>query len=421
MTQLTPIHETVLPNGLTVLCVPHPEVGVVTVDAWVAVGSADETPALGGVSHFLEHMLFKGTERYGVGQIDREVERVGGYINAGTSHDFTHYYVTLAADRFDTALHIVAEVLQHSQLPPEELEKERQVILEEYARKQDNPQGLLWEELYDCAFLRGPYKAPVLGTPESLAGIDRAAMLDYYRRLYAPENISLVIVGDVDPVEAVEKASAAFADFQATVRPVLRPEETATQYARGAERVVEKEINETYGVLAFPAPAMGAVEEAYALDVLQFVLGGGRASVLYQEIKEKRRLANAIGASYANSRYPDLFLVMYTCEGEKRDALEEAVLEILAEATRTPPAPRALERARVLLSNSHAFSVESTNGESSSVGYYRTICKTTEFERNYMEGVRTVSAAQVIEQAQRLFDPGALVRACVRPRQGGAS
>lgn len=421
MTVQTTLRQERLANGLTVLIVPRPSVQVVTVDMWVATGSADEPPEINGVSHFLEHMLFKGTERYGVGQIDRAIEAVGGVINAGTSHDFTHYYVALAAEEFDTALHIIGEVIQHSTLDEEELNRERQVILEEYYRKQDDPQGVLWENLYERMFARGPYKAPVLGLPETLEAIGRPQMLDYYERHYAPANMALLIVGNVDPDAALRKVEEQMGAFERPFRPLLDRNALTTDYARQVEYVIEKDVNETYCALAFPAPALRDAREAYAIDVMQFVLGGGHASLLYQEVKEKRQLATSIGAGYPSSRFDDIFYIYATCQEDKRREMEQAVLEQIERVAQSASDAESLDRARRLLINSHAFSLETTNGQSSSIGYYYTVTGSTDFERRYAEGIAAVTAEDVQEQARRWLRPEAMNRVLVRPKAAGGA
>ena len=413
------IHHERLPNGLTVLMVPRLG-GVVTVDAWIGVGSADETPELNGVSHFLEHMLFKGAGRYGPGEIDRVVEGVGGMMNAGTSHDFTHCYVTAASENFPVALDVVAAVIENATLDPDELDRERQVILEEYARKQDDPHGVLWETLYDRAFATGPYKAPVLGVPESLEAIGRPEMLDYYCRHYAPENVALLVVGDIEPPRALEAVGAALSGFHRPFQPLVARGGVETTYCESVETVLEKDVNETYGVMAFPVPALKDCAAAYARDVLQFLLGCGDASLLYQEIKEKRRLATSIQAGCGSSRYPDLFYVCYTCDEAKRPDLEKATLEQIDRVAQAPPAPQTLERARRLLANAHAFSLETTNGESAAIGYYYTVTGATRFERDYTREIANVSAERVQEQAQRCLKPETMTRVAVRPKQAGA-
>ncbi len=413
------LQKQVLTNGLPVLLVHRPGERVVTLDAWVSVGSADEPTGIGGVSHFLEHMLFKGTRRRGVGEIDRLVESVGGYLNAATSHDFTHYYVTVAADDFPVAADVLADVLENSTLDPEELDRERKVILEEYARKQDDPQGFLWDALYERVFEKGPYKASVLGEPETLAAITHDNMLDYYHRHYAPSNLVLIVVGDVEPDRALSLLEQNFAGFNRPYRPILPPDSMPTVYARGVREVIERDVQETYGTMTFPAPSMRDNYAATrALDVLQFVLGGGNASRLYQEIKEKRRLATSISAGYSSSRHPDLFYVAYTCSDDKREELERVALDELDKVRQELIPPAELDRARKLLINAHRFSLETSGGQSGSIGYYYTVTGAPDFEWHYADGIRAVTAEQVQEQARRWFDPEKRAAMVLRPKVG---
>ena len=411
------IAKEILPNGLTVLLVPCPGVRVMTVDVWVSTGSADEPPPINGVSHFLEHMLFKGTARFGAGEIDRAIEGVGGLLNAATSHDVTHYHVTAASPHLPIAMDVIADMVRNAALDAEELDRERGVIIEEYYIKQDDPHGLLWEELYLRAFERGPYRLPVLGVPDTLKAIGPAEITDYYRRHYCPENMLLMVVGDMEPAEALKRARGAFDGFDRPFRPMLDKKTLQTTYAAPAEHVLEKELNETYGVIGFPAPGFGEPREAYGLDVLQFVLGGGNASILNQEIKEKRRLASSIHAGLSTSRHPDLFYVFYTCEEEKRPALETAVFDQLDRLAQSPPAPEVLNRAKKLLTNAHAFSLETTGGQSSAIGYYYTVSGSVDFEKQYAEGVNAVTAQQVQELAGKwLATRASASRVVIRPK-----
>jgi zinc protease len=408
-----------LPSGLTVLLVPRPGCGVVTAQAWVSTGAAGETPELAGVSHFLEHMVFKATKAYESGQIDMAVEGMGGLLNAETSQDYTCYYVTSAAHLLPRALDVLAELTGRALIREDDLNDERKVILEEYYRKQDNPQGVLWEELYARSFWTGPYRGPILGRPETIGSISREAMHDYYRRHYAPENTVLVIVGDVDPEVTLKTVGQAYADYDRPYAPILGPDDLRSEAAAANETVLSKDVQETYGVLAFPVPAMIDHRAAYARDVMQFLLGGGRASILYHEIKEKRRLASSIHAGSGNSRHPDLFYVYYTCEEEKRSALEEAVLEQIDRFQQSPPTSAAFARARNLLLNGYAFSLETTGGQASSIGFYYVVTGDTAYEANFGEGVAAVTADEVVEQARLYLRPESLTRVVVRPSGTG--
>ncbi|HBF34127.1 TPA: hypothetical protein DDW35_06150 [Candidatus Sumerlaeota bacterium] len=415
----SPIHIEKLQNKLTVLVIPRPGVGVITADLWVNVGSADETPAVNGASHFLEHMLFKGAGPFGVGEIDCMIEGIGGVLNAATSHDFTQYYMTAASANLPVVLRALAQMAQNAHLNAEDVDSERQVILEEYSIKQDNPQGVLWEELYYKAFEHGPYRLPILGTPETLANIGQPELKNYYERHYTPENMTLMLVGDIEPARAVDLAREAFGDFTRPYRPLIDRSKLTTQYASAGEHVIEKDANDTYGMLAVPAPALcGNAREICGLDVMQYVVGGGEASVLYQEVKEKRRLATSIDAGYSHARHPDLFAVYFTCDDPVRAELTRSVLEIFDRAAQEKPTPAALHRARKLLANTHAFSLETTGGMSGTIGYYYTITNDVKFEREYMDTVLDISAEEVQSLAQKYLAGRQPVQVAVRPKKG---
>jgi zinc protease len=404
-----------LSNGLKVLVAPRPGCRVATVDMWVNVGSADEPAAFSGASHFLEHMLFKGTARFSLGQIDHLIEGMGGVLNAATSHDYTHYHVTAASASFPKALDIIADMVANALLDAEEIDNEREVIIEEYLIMRDNPQSVIWEELYDRCYESGPYKRSIIGSLESLRGIGRPELLDYYERHYAPENMTLLLVGDLEPERAFDTAERAFYGFHRALRPFASGVDRETRLAPVAEHVLEKEIHETYAMIAFPVPPLRDHEEAYALDVMQFVLGGGDASMLYQELKEKRRLVSAIHTGYPNSRYDDLFHIYFTCEENKRRDAQDAIFDQLALLGEREVDAPALKRARKLLASEHEFNLETTEGESGSIGYFHAITGDIAYERNYVQGVMSVDAARIRDLARQYLSSREAVRLAIRP------
>ncbi len=380
--------------GLPLLMMPNREVAVVTVDAWVNTGAADEPAELSGISHFLEHMLFKGTSRYGLGEIEQKIESVGGVSNAGTSYDFTHYYVTMPAAAADVGIDMIAEMIRHSTLNEEELEKERLVILEEYRRKQDHPAGVMYERLYQELFESGPYHTPVIGEEGTIRSINRAQMLDYYHRRYGPATTALIVTGDFDPEQIVNSAEAAFAGFD---RPVQTLRETpALQAGRGKRIHIDKPTGgEVYLAFALTAPGMNRVEDVLPLDMAQFILGQGRAAVLYQSIKEKQRLCSSISAFYPTHRFESLFGMMATCLPDQLGPLREGLQHEIARFIDKGPDEAMMNRARRLLASAHRFSMETTGGASSNIGYYHTLTHSVEFLETYLERIMQVSAADV--------------------------
>jgi len=407
-------HET--PSGVKILIQQTPGVGVVTLDAWVATGSADEPPSLGGVSHFLEHMLFKGTRNFAPGEMDRLVEGMGGELNAATAQDFTHYYITAPSENIAKALAALADAVMESTLDPAELEKERGVVLEEINRKDDDPMGLLYETAYETAFLSGPYRGSVLGQADVIAHVSREDMLEYYRRRYTPKTVILVAVGDLTAEDVMSEADRVFAAFN---RPLQSFENAGgqTRWNAGADLAIEKDVNEAYVALVYPGPSLREPRFVVATDVLQTALATGRASRLYRELKERRQIVTTISAGYPTHRYDSFFLVAATAAPERLEEFRAALEEQLARVCREKFSAEELRRAKRSLINEHYFSKETSSGAASVLGYYFTLTGALDFEANYIKTIESISAGEVCKAARRIFSPANAVRVVIEPKK----
>lgn len=413
--QTTSVHR--LSCGIPLLMFEHDEVAVATADIWVRTGAIDEPPEVAGISHFLEHMLFKGTEKWGLGEIERAIESVGGICNAGTSHDFTHYYLTMPSAAITTGIEMLAEMVRNSTLDADELEKERLVILEEYRRKQDYPVGVLYERLYAELFASGPYHDPVIGTEETIRAINREGMMSYYQQRYSPVNSVLVVTGAFDRERIIRQAEQAFAGFD---RPLvaLRAEMPVT-YGQG-KRIHEAKPTggEVYVAFGFPAPGMNRVGSVLPLDMAQFILGQGRASTLYQTIKEKKGLCSSISTYYPTHMGDSAFIVAATCLPEQRDPLREALTAELSRFAESDPEEPAMRRAFRLQSSAHRFSMETSGGAAANIGYYYTLSGGAEFLDGYLERLAAVSSADVRAAAVEAIRPEALLQRVVEVSVG---
>ena len=393
--------------GMPLLLHENHEVAVATADVWVRPGAADEPPHLAGVSHFLEHMLFKGTARFGLGEIEQTIERVGGVCNAGTSYDFTHYYVTLPSAAIGTGIEMLSEMVRHSTLDAAELEKERLVILEEWRRKQDYPPGILFERLYAEQFESGAYHDPVIGYESTIRSIDRDGMADYYRRRYGPGTMVFVVAGDFDPDAVIARAEAAFAGFDRPTAP-LQPE-PPQRLATGRRIHEEKPTGgELYVTFSFPAPGVDRRERIMPLEIVQCILGQGRASQLYQSLKEKRGLCSSIGLHFPTHLRRSLIVAVATCLPEQRQPLRAALLDELRAFAAAPPDPRAMARARRLLAAGHRFSLETSGGVTSQLGYFQTLTGDVSIVDDYIALLEAVTPEQVVDAAREIFQPASI-------------
>jgi zinc protease len=324
-----PVARQVLPNGLTLLVQTSRAAPVAAVQVWVKTGSIHEGSRLGaGLSHFLEHMLFKGTARRAGRDISATVQAHGGNINAYTTFDRTVYHIDLPAAHTGLALDVLADMTLGSTLPAAEFTKERDVILREIAMTRDDPDNRLWDALFSTTFREHPYRQPIIGHRDVFAALTRDELLAYYRERYVPENIAVVVAGDDDAAAVLADVEKHFgAAPRARLAPVFIPSEPAQLAPRESHRF--EDVDLTRACLAWPVPGLTHAD-APALDLLAALFGRGDSSRLWQAVREKARLVHHIDAGCWNPGGQGLFTVTFTCEPEKRAAAAAAVHRELA-------------------------------------------------------------------------------------------
>ena len=284
----------VLPSGLTVLLRELHVAPVAEVQVWTRVGSADERAGEAGLAHFHEHMLFKGTERRGVGEVAGEIEGAGGRINAYTSFDTTVYHATVPSDALGAAVDVLSDAVQHSRFDPDEVAREVEVVLEEIRRSDDSPHHVLADAVFAAAFHAHPYRAPILGTRESVASFTRERVRAFFERWYAAENFAVVLTGDFRADDALELVARAFEGVRPGGAHRERVHEPTQHGARAA--LLRRPFERACLELCWPAVPL-AHPDAPLLDLLAFILGEGESSRLVQRVKERERLGDRLDAS----------------------------------------------------------------------------------------------------------------------------
>jgi predicted Zn-dependent peptidase len=347
------INLTHLPSGLTVVTERMERVETVSFGAYVAVGSRYETPAENGVSHFLEHMAFKGTQSRSAAAIAEEIEAVGGHINAYTAREQTAYYVKVLKE--DTALgaDIIGDILTHSTFEPEELERERGVILQEIGQANDTPDDIVFDHFQATAYPNHALGRPVLGEADIIRGMPRGTLTGYMGRNYACENIVVAAAGNLRHQEIVDLVQKHFADLPKTTGTAFDP----AVYKGGTFRE-DRDLDQVHVVLGFPSVAYGD-DDYFPTLLMSTLLGGGMSSRLFQEIREKRGLVYSIYSFASPFRDGGLFGI-YAGTGESEAA--ELVPVMLQELrnVQTDVTEAELGRARAQLKASLLMSLEST-------------------------------------------------------------
>jgi len=409
-----PLVETyVLGNGLTVVIRPNPSSPVVAVQAWVKAGSTTETASRAGMSHILEHMAFKGTKRRGPGEIAREVEAVGGEINAYTSFDQTVYHITLSGRYLENALDILADTLGNSVFDPAELAREREVILEEVRMNEDNPGRVVSKALFREAYKVHPYGRPVIGFVDTIRMTTREDLLAYFHANYVPGNMVLVIAGAVDPKTSRPLIEKTFGRLPAGSAPEApRPVEPPQRETRVV--VKERDARRAYLEMGFHGPSMRD-PDVYAWDLLSMILGSGETSRLYRGVKDGKGLVDSVDASSYTPRDPGLLFIGGTLSPEKsREALKEILLETFR-MTAAPPEGAELARAKTATESDFLYSLESQSAVARHVGFYETTLNDAAFERTYLRKIRAVTADDIQAVAKKYLAPSNLTVSAVLP------
>lgn len=388
-----------LPNGITVVLEENRAAPVVALQAWVQVGSADESDREAGLAHLHEHMLFKGTSRRGPGEIARDIEARGGEVNAWTSFDQTVYHLTIASAFYQDGLEILSDQVLGSIFDAEELEREIEVVLEEIKRGNDMPARQASREMFDLLFTRHPYRRPVIGYPETVRSFTRDDVLAFYRRHYTPDNITLVAVGDFESEAILRRIEELWGGAEGKhggrhERPV-EPEPTELRV-----RVKQAAVQESRLALAWPIPDIHS-EDMVALDLAGAVLGHGGSARLVQEIKEQQGLCNEIYAYAYTPKDPGLFVVGSTMRHEQVAPSLQATLGLLRRFCEEGCSEEELEVAKHLVESESIWQRETVQGMARKLGFYQTVTGDLDFERRYYERVRATSVEQVVEVCRR--------------------
>ena len=389
-----------LENGLTVLLYESHAAPVVAFQAWVGVGSADEAAEEDGIAHVFEHMLFKGTDRRGVGQIAQEIEAAGGEINAWTSFDQTVYHLVLASRYFDTGLDILADAVQHSSFDPGELERELKVVLEEIKQGEDNPSRVVTQALFSTAYTRHPYRRPVIGGEKTVKQLTRDKLLGFFRRWYVPGNITLVVAGDFDAGTATRKIEKAWGGARAA--PVDRPAREEPPQRQLRSVVLPRDVHETHLTLALHVPGIRD-EATAALDVAAIILGQGESSRLSLEVKRNRQLVSEIYSYSYTPRDPGLLVVGATLPAGDPEKAERAILRELYRLAHEEVSAEELAKAKTIIESDTVYQKETVQGMARKLGFFETVAGGVDYEREYHKRVAEVTPARLREAVARVL------------------
>ncbi len=411
------IHK--FPNGQTLIVKQVSQNPIVTVDTWIKTGSVNEADANSGVAHFLEHLFFKGTSKYAPGEFDTILESKGAVTNAATSKDYTHYYITLPSNDFDLALSLHADMLLNPLIPRKELEKERLVVLEEIARGLDNPQVTLSNNLFKLLYggNNHPYSRPVIGSPKVIESITRDEILEFYKKWYTPENMYTVIVGNVNPSDAVKKFETEFAADKKIEKHAAAPKyPKILPIAKPAYISSARDVKSTYMMMVFKTKKFGDDKDLYVLDVLSAILGEGKSSRLNQTLKEEKHLVNSIGSSSSALMQDGIFAISANFEPQNFEKVKQGIYEIIDKIKNGEITEADIQKAKNMIETSTYYERESITNISNEIGYSALFTGDTDFYDNYLDNVKKVKRKEVIKAAKKYLNTNHVAVSTVVPK-----
>lgn len=412
-----------VPGGPTIVAEQMP-VDAVNLSLWLNVGSAIESDAINGMAHFLEHMIFKGTDRLKSGEFERRVEERGAVTNAATSQDYTYYHITTAPKDFSDLAPLQTEVVMNPSIPDEAFERERFVVLEEIRRAEDNPRRRTFQRTSATSFGRLPYRRPVLGPVSVIEQLIPQQMRDFHTTWYDPANVTAVVVGNLPVDRLIQTVEDSFSrvgtrELSSAIVPEPQP---LTQPEPGFTEIVRREydddsLQQARLVMTWRVPGMVDLTQTYALDVLATVLGHGRTARLVQDLREVKGLVSNISANNMTYQHQGLFSISARLPVENLAVVEAAIVQHLQRLQEELVTPGEIARVRTQVANHFIFSNETPGDRAGLYGYYYALMKNLTPALSYPTRIQAIDAPTLQEAARKYLSPHAYAVVIMKPSQ----
>lgn len=408
-----------LDNGLTIIAEQMP-VDAVNLNVWINVGSAKESDDINGMAHFLEHMVFKGTPNLKMGEFEHLIEERGAVTNAATSQDYTHYYITTAPKDFAELAPLQLDVVLNPSLENEAFEREKLVVLEEIRRSEDSPRRRTFYRSMEACFETLPYRRPVLGPGTVIENLRSQQMRDFHGAWYQPQSMTAAVVGNLPVEELIEIVTQGFAqhydsreEYTKNTTPSVTPEQPFTTIAR--YEYTDDTLQQARLVMGWRVPGMEDLAETYALDILAVILGQGKVSRLFRELREEKGLVNQIGVSNMTQTHQGVFYISAALPTENLAVVEQAIAQQIKDIQTKPIAAKDIERIRTQVANRFVFANERPSDRANLYGYYYSQLKDLAPALNYPQHIQAISAQDLQAAAQKYLNPKAYGIVTMKP------
>ncbi|QQY08704.1 MAG: insulinase family protein [Candidatus Xiphinematobacter sp.] len=388
------------PNGMTLITDEDHSTPVASIQVFCATGSVTEGKWMGaGLSHILEHMLFKGTTTRKVGDIARQIQDLGGYINAYTWYDRTAFWVDIPSTGTHKAISILADAMMNSTIPEEEYAKEQEVIRREFAMGSDDPDRANWQLIARTVFSQSPYCHPIIGHLDIYNQLERKDVLEYYKKRYVPNNLTFVVVGDIDATQVREQLTSFFQIFP---RRALEPVTYPVEPPQAGRRFIAEEFPTELSRVGFSWRTAGLTDsDTPILDVLATILGVGSSSVLNRELRERQRLVHSIASHVYTWRDSGIFGIVAVCNSDKRKQVESSILSIVEGVRSKEVGEQELRKAKMAFLSSELQNLMDTHGRAAQLGSSWLTAHNPSFNYDYLNAAQRVTASSVRTVARK--------------------
>ena len=389
-----------LKNGVRVVLEPIPSLRSVSMGVWVLAGSRDETPEWAGISHFSEHMFFKGTTRRSAYEIADEMDRIGGQMNAYTTKELTCYFARVLDDHLPVAMDVLADMFFNSAFKEDEIEKEKNVVLEEINMYEDNPEDLAHDILQSAVWNNNTLGRPVLGSQETVGSFKKTDFSRFLKKAYRPEKVVISVAGRYDVVSVMEKLEGYFSDFDNDPEP-LPPANQAIYNPAAVTR--EKDVEQLHLCMAFPGIPLGS-DDSYPMAALNTIFGGGMSSRLFQNIREKHGLVYSIYSYSASYRDAGVYIIYSALNPSAAKTASELIKAEIEGVFKNPITEENLRNTKEQLKASYMLGLESTSNRMSSNARSELLLNRILSPDELMAKVEAVTLERIYDLAKRVFD-----------------
>jgi len=396
------VKETALKNGVDFVYKYIPNVKVTSVQVWMKTGSVNETGEISGISHFLEHLVFKGTKKFKPDEIDLVVESNGGQMNAATSKDYTFYYITIPTYKSKVAFEVLSEMVFNATFLKDEIDKERPVVIQEIKRKYDNPTFDMWKYISDALYVDTPYSMEIIGTEDNIKNFTRKQIVDYYNKYYHPKNMTLVVVGDIPYEEAKALAEQYFEKYREVSPGKSYSLDKPIKLDKDNFKMFKKDLTQTYAAIVYPAFPI-TNKRTYTLDVLTEILSSGENSILKSKLKNELNLVTSIYAGSMGQKFVGSFVIYFTADDNNFNKVIVETDKILKNIINGNIDDSMLVRAKNRLKSQIVFQREKTSSEANDIGYSFTL-GIKDYYFNYIDKINSVTIDDLKSVAKEIYN-----------------